>query len=437
MEPVIAIVGRPNVGKSTLFNRLTRSREALVDDRPGVTRDRLYAHVRHENRSFSIVDTGGFEDSASDPLAQKVKAQVLSAIEESDGIVFVVDGREGILPLDQDIARMLRPYEKKVYVAINKIDGPGLENLVTEFYALGFPNLFAISAAHGYGIRALLEKILEDLPEAPAVKDNTQAIKVAVVGKPNVGKSSLINRILGSDRLVVSELPGTTRDSVDIHFEWKGKQYSFIDTAGIRRRTRVKEKIEKFSVIKALKSLQRCHLACVLIDATEGVTDQDARICGYALERGKAIVVVISKWDLVKHEQAKKRELERSLDRQLDFLSFAPKVRTSALTGEGIASLFQKIDAVYAEFSRSVKTAEVNRVLKEIVGRHPPAMVGRKRPTFSYASQVDTTPPTFVVFVNRPEWVQSAYERYLLNQFRAKLGFTLTPIRLVFKKKKK
>ncbi|HDM09008.1 MAG TPA: ribosome biogenesis GTPase Der [Desulfobacteraceae bacterium] len=436
MEPVIAIVGRPNVGKSTLFNRLTRSREALVDDRPGVTRDRLYAHVRYDGRSFSLIDTGGFEHTSNDPLAQKIQTQIMSAIKEADGIIFVVDGRQGILPLEQDIARMLRPYEKKVYVAANKIDGPELENLAPEFYALGFSNLFPISAAHGYGVRALLAKILDDLPETRPAEDEPDIIKVAVVGKPNVGKSSLINRILGSERLVVSELPGTTRDSVDTNFEWKGIQYSFIDTAGIRRRTQVKEKIEKFSIIKALKSLQRCHVACVLIDATDGVTEQDARICGYALERGKAIIIVINKWDLVKHDKAKKGELQRSLDRQLGFLSFAPKVKTSALTGEGVVGLFAQINNVYSEFSKSVKTAEVNRVLKEIILRHPPAVVGNKRPGFSYATQVDTRPPTFVVFVNRPEWIQSAYERYLLNQFRSQLGFTLTPIRIILKRKR-
>ena len=438
MEPVIAIVGRPNVGKSTLFNRLTRSRDALVDDRPGVTRDRLYAHVRYDdNRSFALIDTGGFEDFAKDPLAQKVQKQIKSAIEEADSIIFVVDGRQGILPTDEEIARMLRPFEKKVYLAVNKIDGPELENLAAEFYRFGFHLLFPISAAHGYGVRALLDKILQDLPPSPdEVESRNESIRVAVVGKPNVGKSSLINRILGSERLVVSELPGTTRDSVDTPFQWKGKSYTFIDTAGIRRKARVKDKIEKFSVIKALRSLERCHVACVLVDAAEGVTEQDARICGYALERGRAIVLVINKWDLVKDDESKRKDLQRSMERELAFINFAPKVRTSALTGEGIGKLFQHIDRVYAHFSRSVKTSDLNKALREIVAKHPAPIVGRKRPNFSYATQVDIRPPTFLIFVNRPEWVQPNYERYLLNQLRSSLQLTLTPIRIIFKKKK-
>ena len=437
MDPVIAIVGRPNVGKSTLFNRLTRSRDALVDDRPGVTRDRLCAQVSYDDRSFSIIDTGGFEDFTGDPLAQKIQEQIKWAIEEADAIIFMVDGRQGLLPTDEQIARMLRPFEKKVYLAVNKIDGPELEYLAAEFYGLGFPLLFPISAAHGFGVKALIERLLEDLPSYPEEEEGqADRIRVAVVGKPNVGKSSLINRILGSERLVVSEIPGTTRDSVDTHLRWYGRDYTLIDTAGIRRKARVREKIEKFSVIKALRSLDRCHVACVLIDAWQGASEQDARICGYALERGKAVVVVLNKWDLVRDNETKRRYLENSLEMQLGFLDFAPKVRTSAVTGQGIGRLFQYIDQAYGQFSSSVKTSDLNRVLKEIVAKHPPAIVGHKRPNFSYATQVDIKPPTFLIFVNRPEWIQRNYERYLLNQLRSRLGLTLTPIRIIFRKKK-
>ncbi len=436
MEPVIVIVGRPNVGKSTLFNRLTRSREALVDDTAGVTRDRLYAHVRYYDRSFTIVDTGGFEDFSEDPLAHKVQEQIRSAISEADGIIFVVDGRQGILPTDEEIARMLRPFEKKVYLAVNKIDGPELDNLVSEFYSFGFNMLFPISAAHDYGVKALIGKILEDFPAPPSSREESERIRVAVVGKPNVGKSSLINRILGSERLVVSELPGTTRDSVDTHFEGKGQAYTFIDTAGIRKRARVRERIEKFSVIKALKSLERCHVACIMIDATEAITEQDARICGYALERGRGIVVALNKWDLIKTDDSKRKALQRSLERELGFLDFAPKVRTSALTGEGIRKLFDQIDRVYAQFSSSVKTSDLNRVLKQITSNHPPPLIGHKRPGFSYATQVNIRPPTFLIFVNRPDLIQPNYQRYLVNQFRSRLGLTLTPIRIILKKKK-
>jgi len=437
MDHVIAIVGRPNVGKSTLFNRITRSRDALVDDRPGLTRDRLCAQAHYDGRSFSIVDTGGFEDFSGDPLGEKIQEQVKSAIKEADAIIFMVDGRQGLLPADEQVARMLRPFEKKVYLAVNKIDGPEFENLAAEFYILGFPFVYPISAAHGFGVKALIERLLEDLPGSPEEEERqTDGIRVAVVGKPNVGKSSLINRILGSERLVVSETPGTTRDSVDTQLSWAGRDYTLIDTAGIRRRARVKEKIEKFSVIKALRSLERCHVACVVIDAWQGIGEQDARISGYALERGKAVVVVLNKWDLVRDDDTKQKYLERSLEMQLGFLGFAPKVRTSAVTGQGIRRLFQYIDKAYGQFSSSVKTSDLNRVMKEIVAKHPPAVVGHKRPNIYYATQVDIRPPTFLVFVNRPEWIQRNYHRYLLNQFRSRLGLPLTPIRIIFKKKK-
>jgi len=436
MEPVIAIVGRPNVGKSTLFNRLSRSRDALVDDRPGVTRDRLYAYVRHGEATFTLIDTGGFEAFSQDPLTQKIQDQIKLAIEEADRIIFVVDGRQGIMPTDEEIANMLRPFEKKVYLAVNKIDGPELENLSAEFYKFGFDPLFSISAAHGYGVKALISQILQDLPIPPTGQQvKEEAIKVAIVGKPNVGKSSLINRILGTERLVVSDSPGTTRDAVDTPFEWQGRSYLFIDTAGIRRKGRVKEKLEKFSVIKALKSLQRCHVACVLIDANEGVSDQDARICGYALERGKAVVLVINKWDLVKGRASQKKALEDSIDRHLTFLSFAPKIRVSALTGEGVMKLFDRINMVYDHFCSKVKTSTLNKALKEILAKHLPPSVGRNRPKISYATQIGTCPPSFMVFVNRPDWIHFSYERYLLNQFRSCLGLESTPIRILFKKK--
>ncbi len=299
MNPILAIVGRPNVGKSTLFNRLTRSKRALVDNRPGITRDRLHGVITHEGFQMTLVDTGGFEDLGQDPLQKGVRAQVETAIQEADRVIFMVDGREGVLPGDEEMARLLRRTQKKVFLAANKIDGPENEHLANDFYQLGYETVYALSAAHGYGVKALLHELTQGLSPSRDTSGNPDEIRVAVLGKPNVGKSSLINRILKTDRLVVSELPGTTRDTVDSTFSYGGRKYLLIDTAGIRRKSRVREKIDTFSMIKAIKSLDRCHVAVLLLDGAEGVSDQDARICGYAFEKGRGLVLAVNKWDLV------------------------------------------------------------------------------------------------------------------------------------------
>ena len=339
MTPIIAIVGRPNVGKSTLFNRLCRSRDALVDNRPGDTRDRLYASVSHEGVPFILVDTGGFEDLGTDPLLKEVQGQVKRAIEEADRVIFMVDGRQGVLPGDMEMAQILRMSQKKIFLAVNKIDGGEHEHLILDFYKFGMDPAYPISAAHGYGVRSFMSDLIRGLRRPGIEEQNTDQIRVAVLGRPNVGKSSLINRILGSDRLVVSELPGTTRDSVDTRFSFGGKDYLLIDTAGIRRKAKIKEKIEKFSVIKALKSLERCHVAVILLDADEGVSEQDSRIAGFAFERGRGLVLAVNKWDLLKGEAQKRTSLENAIDRQLKFISFAPRVNISALTGERVMKL--------------------------------------------------------------------------------------------------
>ncbi len=435
MSPIIAIVGRPNVGKSTLFNRLSRSRDALVDNTPGVTRDRLYATIVHDNISFTLVDTGGFEDLGQDPLLGMVREQVLRAVEESDGIIFLVDGRQGIMPGDEEMADILRRTKKKVYLAVNKIDGPELEHLSMEFYRLGIEPVLSVSAAHGYGVKTLLAAVTADIPQTPPEWEDKEQIRISVLGRPNAGKSSLINRILGHDRLVVSDLPGTTRDSVDTPFTWQGKKYLLIDTAGIRRKSRVKKRIEKFSIIKALRSLDRCHIAAILLDAEREISEQDARICGYALDKGKGIVLAVNKWDLVKRDQRKRAFLESEMERRLKFVSFAPVVRLSALTGERVMRLLEKIDLVYADYSRRVRTAEVNKARAEMIQKHPPPRIGRGFLKFFYATQSNTKPPTFVVFVNRPDMVHFSYERFLSNQLRDHFGLIHTPIRLLFRKK--
>jgi GTPase len=435
MNTLIAIVGRPNVGKSTLFNRLTRSRAALVDDQPGITRDRLYASVEWQGKSFTLVDTGGFDDSEEEPLLQGVRNQVVKAIEEADRILFMVDGRDGLMPGDEKVADVLRRSRKKVFIGVNKVDGQEHQHLTADFYSLGFDKVYPVSAAHGYGLADLLDAMTGDLEEPAREEAPDDLTKVAIIGRPNVGKSSLVNRIVGSERLLVSELPGTTRDSVDIHLALKGTNYVFIDTAGIRKKGRVKEKIEKFSVIKALQSLDRCHVAVVLIDASEGVTDQDAHICGYAFERGRGVILAMNKWDLVKKDPEKKKHLVNTLDRQMSFLSFAPQLYMSALTGEKVKALFEKINLLHGQLFRRIDTNIVNKALTLMVQKNPPPKMGRGRLKFFYATQTGVMPPSFALFVNRPDLVHFTYERYLLNQFREKLELTEVPIRLRFRKR--
>ena len=433
MLQVIAIVGRPNVGKSTLFNRLSKSRGALVDDQPGVTRDRLYATARWEETSFTLVDTGGFDESESDPIISLVKEQVFKAVEQADKILFMVDGREGMVPGDGEIADLLRRTGKEVFLVVNKVDGPELDHLSSDFYTLGFSRVYPVSAAHGYGLRQMMGDLIEALPAAVPESPQEERVRVAILGRPNVGKSSLVNHILGEERLVVSEVPGTTRDAIDILCAWKGKEYLFIDTAGIRRKGRVSEKIEKFSAIKALKTLERCHVAVILLDASAGVTDQDARICGYAYERGRAILIAVNKWDLVKKNREKRSFLESTFERHTKFLSFAPRLNVSALTGEGVKSIFGVIDRLYDQFSRRLTTGEVNKVILDVVEKNPPPKEGRGGVKIFYATQTGVKPPTFVAFVNHPEKMHFSYQRFLVNQLRERLGLELTPVRLIIR----
>lgn len=435
MSPIIAIVGRPNVGKSTLFNRLSRSKAALVDDRPGITRDRLYAPVTTEGVSFTLVDTGGFEDLGQDPLLREVRGQVQKAVAESDRVIFMVDGRQGLAPGDEEMAALLRKSGKQVIVAVNKIDGPEHDHLTHEFHRLGLGVPVPLSAAHGYGVREFMAAVVNGLGPSETEREDPNQIRVAVLGRPNAGKSSLINRILREDRLVVSEIPGTTRDTVDTLFQYRGREYLLIDTAGIRRKARVTEKIDRFSMIKAIRSLDRCHVALILIDAAEGVSDQDARICGYALEKGRGVVLTVNKWDLVKGDPRKRDLLDRTIERKLKFISFAPRIHVSALTGDRVMKLFDEIDRVFDQFATRIGTGVVNRAIQETIDRHPPPRVGRGRLKFFYATQTRTRPPSFVVFVNRPEMVHFSYERFLVNQLRETLGLMVTPIEITFKKR--
>jgi GTP-binding protein len=425
------------VGKSTLFNRLSRSKGALVDDQPGITRDRLYASIYWKDTPLTIIDTGGFDDMDDQPLHSKVREQVLTAIDEADRIIFMVDGRQGILPGDEDMADMLRRARKSVYLAVNKIDGPEHDALVSDFYKLGVEKVYPFSAAHGYGLKVLMGDVIKDVPEPEAEneREDSGRIRVSILGRPNVGKSSLVNRVLGVDRLLVSELPGTTRDTVDTLLRRQEREYLWIDTAGIRRKGRVKDKIEKFSMIKALKSLERCHIAVILLDASVGVSDQDARICGYAFERGRGIILAVNKWDLVKKDQKRKRHLDLSLERHLKFVGFAPRLNISALTGERVNQLFGTIDSLYGQFSSSIGTGVLNRAVEALARKNPPPRIGRGRLKLFYATQTASKPPTFVLFVNRPDKIHFSYQRYIVNELKANLGLNLTPIKVTFRKK--
>ena len=435
MTPVIVIVGRPNVGKSTLFNRIARTRDALVDDAPGVTRDRLYASVTYQEVPITLVDTGGFDDLGEDPLSEGVKGQIQAAIQEADRVIFMVDGRQGVMPGDLDMAKSLRQSQKQIFLAVNKVDGPEHDHLALEFHALGMDRVHAISAAHGYGVRTLMDDVVGGLPHAAEEETDDTLIRVAVIGRPNTGKSSLINRILGLERLLVSDIPGTTRDAVDTPFTWRGKNYLLIDTAGIRRKARVREKIEKFSVIKALRGLDRCDVAIILLDASQGVLEQDARICGYALQRGRAVVVAVNKWDLVKGNKEEIHRIEDAVDRQLHFISFAPRINLSALTGERVMKLIDKVDQVYEQYSQRISTASLNRAFGQWTETHPPPRIGRGRLKFYYATQTRIKPPTFLVFVNRPDMVHFSYQRFLSNQLKEQFGLVLTPVVIRFKKR--
>ena len=437
MTSIVAIVGRPNVGKSTLFNRLSRSRDSIVDNHPGVTRDRLYASVYWEDSHFTVIDTGGFDDQDDSILLSHVKEQIIKAVEEADRVIFMMDGLKGLMPGDEDIADILRRFGKKIFIVVNKIDGPEHENLAHDFYRLGVDKVYPVSSAHGYGLKTLMEDLTSDLPKQESFAEDDDRIRVAILGRPNAGKSSLINKILGFDRVLVSELPGTTRDSIDILFSWKDREYVLIDTAGIRRKSRVKEKLDKYSMIKSLKSLDRCHVAVILLDAGEGIAEQDARICGYAIDRGRGIVLAVNKWDLIKKDPDMKKALDGAIERQLNFSSFAPRINLSALTGERVKKLFKLINMVYDQSSIRVGTGEANRAIEEMIRKRPPPRTGKTQLKFFYATQISIRPPTFVVFVNKPNMVHFSYKRFMINSFREKFGLDNTVIRLIFRERKR
>ena len=433
MSPLVAIVGRPNVGKSTLFNRILGQRKAIVEDFPGVTRDRNYAEVTKYAAPFILMDTGGFEPASEERLLVQMREQSQLAVEEADVILFVLDGREGLTPSDEEVATMLRRVDKPVLYVVNKVDGPKQEEAMAEFYALGLDELHPVSAEHGLGVGDLVDAVLTHLPPAKAPEPETEEVRLAVIGRPNVGKSSLVNRLLGYERVVANPLAGTTRDSVDTPFTYNQKRYVLIDTAGIRRKGKVSQKLEKFSVIQALKAMDRSHVVLVVIDAEEGVTDQDLTVAGYAYEKGRAVILVVNKWDKIEKDNKTLRQYTEKLRMSFKFLPFAPILFVSALTGQRVAKIMGEVEAVSAEFNRQVPTAALNRILEEAVRSHAPPMIQGTRLKFFYMTQTQVRPPTFVVFANKAEGIHFSYERYLQNKLREAFGFEGVPIRLIFR----
>jgi GTP-binding protein len=430
LRPVIAVVGRPNVGKSTLFNRLVGRRQSLVRDIPGVTRDRLYGRVTFERWQATVIDTGGFDPLSTEPLIEAVRRQVDAAIAEADLVLFVVDARAGATALDLEIASLLRRAGRPVVLVANKVEGPAQEEGFGELFRLGLGEPVAVSAEHGRGVAEMLELVRDRVPKvAPAAAPAQPPVSIAIIGRPNAGKSSLVNALVGDERVLVHDAPGTTRDAVDTAIEIDGRPYVLVDTAGIRRKGRVNEALEKLSVVMALKSLERCQVALVVLDATEGLTAQDTHIAGYAHEAGRAIVLVVNKWDLVPPGMVRKAEVVDQLRERLSFLDYAPVCFTSATRGEGLADVFRTIDEVAAEARKRVSQAEVTAVIHEAIARRP-ISVGGAALTVGSVAQVGTEPPTFALRVNRPDEVHFSYERYLVKSLRRAFGFTGSPIRL-------
>ena len=435
-RPIVAVVGRPNVGKSTLFNRLAGERISIVQDTPGVTRDRIYADVDWLNYKFTLIDTGGMEPGAEDIILRQILTQAQIAIETADVIIFVTDVKQGVTEADSQVANILRRTKKPVVLAVNKVDDMRKENLdVYEFYSLGIGEVYPISAGQALGLGDMLDAVCAHFPEGAENAEDEDVIKVALIGKPNVGKSSLINRILGEERLIVSNIPGTTRDAIDTPFELDGQKYVLIDTAGMRRKSKIKEDIEKYSIIRAVAAVERCDVAVLVIDAQEGITDQDAKIAGIAHERGKAAIIAVNKWDAIEKDDKTMNKFLKDIATDLAYMSYAPRVFISALTGQRVIKMLDTVKEVYANNCLRVSTGVLNDVLVEAMAmQQPPAEKGRQLKIY-YMTQVGVKPPTFVIFVNDRELMHFSYRRYIENQLRQNFGFKGTPIHFVVRQK--
>ena len=430
MKPTIVLVGRPNVGKSTLFNRLTKSRDAIVADMPGLTRDRHYGHGKLGRKPYLVVDTGGFEPLVKDGILHEMARQTEQAIAEADAVIFVVDGRTGITPHDKEIANKLRRIDRPVFVAVNKAEGLNPGMVSADFHELGLGEPNAISAAHGEGVRGLVELALEPFPEPDENEETSDAVRVAIVGRPNVGKSTLINTLLGEERVIAFDAPGTTRDSIEIDFERDGKKYVLVDTAGMRKRGKVFEAIEKFSVVKTLQSIEDANVVILMVDAQADVSDQDAHIADFVVQSGRALVVAVNKWDGL--DRYVREQTRQTLQRKLKFLDFAKFHFISALENVGLGNLFKSVDAAYAAAMAKLSTPRLTRVLADAVAKQAPAKHGVFRPKPRYAHQGGSNPPIIVIHGNAVDQITDSYRRYLEHTFREAFRLQGTPLRLQF-----
>ena len=437
-KPIVAIVGRPNVGKSTFVNRLVGNRQSIVDDQPGVTRDRIYFDVEWQNKQFTVIDTGGIIPGDEDDIMMSIFDQARLACEEADKIIFLVDAQNGVNPVDYDIANILRQSKKPVTVAVNKCDNSDMLMMINDFYSLSLGEPIGISALHGSGgVGDLLEVICEDF-EILEDEEEDNRIKIAIVGRPNAGKSSIVNALLNTDRVIVSDVSGTTRDSIDSYINYKDTEFTIVDTAGIRKKSKVDYGVEKFAVDRAIRSIRECDVALLVIDAKEGISDQDKKISSIITESGKGLIVAINKWDLIEEKQANTiNKFEKELAVDIPFLSFAPKIFISAVTKQRLNQIFDKAIDVYKECTKRISTGLLNKVINEAYALNPPTSFKGKRLKVLYTTQAKTQPPTFVLFVNNAELLKDSYKRYLENKLREACGFFGTPIRISVREREK
>ncbi len=437
-RPVVAVVGRPNVGKSTFVNRIVGARQSIVDDQPGVTRDRIYFDVEWQNKQFTLIDTGGIIPGDEDEIMLNIFTQAKVACDEADKIIFLVDGKDGINPIDYDIANVLRRSGKPVYLAVNKIDSSEKFDMAADFYALAIGEPHPISALHGSGgVGDLLEAITEDF-ETDENPSDSELIKLAIVGKPNAGKSSIVNALLGEERVIVSDISGTTRDSINSKVKYEGEEFILVDTAGIRKKAKVDWGVEKFAVDRAIRAIRDCDIAVLVIDAVDGLTDQDKKISQIVVEAGKGLIIAVNKWDLVedKDKSDPTAKYTQKLMQDAPFLDFAPKIFISAKTKQRLVNIYKQAQEVYAQCTKRVSTSILNKVLLEAMAMNPPTTKRGKKLRVYYATQVRTAPPTFILFVNDEDLVQDSYKRYLENKMREAFGFFGTPVRMSFRERK-
>ena len=435
MNPIVAIVGRPNVGKSTSFNRIAGERIAIVEDTPGVTRDRIYAQAEWVSKHFTIIDTGGIEPDSEELIPKKMRQQAELAMDMAQVILFVVDGKAGLTPSDRDVALMLLKTKKPVLLVVNKVDNKNLPDDFYDFYELGFGEPIPVSSSIGLGTGDLLDEVVKNFPQDMDTELDEDVVKVAIVGKPNAGKSSILNRLIGEERVIVSPIAGTTRDAIDTYIEMDGKKYLFIDTAGIRRKSKVYENIEKYSVIRAYASVEKADVVLTVIDATEGISEQDSKIAGLAHDAGKASIVVVNKWDLIEKDNHSVKEYTKKIREELPFMQYCPILFVSALTSQRMGKIKETVDFIFDEASKRVATGVLNDVIGEAVMMNQPPSDKGKRLKIYYATQVGVRPPTFAIFVNEKELFHFSYQRYIENKLRENFGYEGTPLKIYVREK--